>query len=172
MRSHTSEPLTADAFLPFGTVISADGSHLNANAGTAQRFDRVAEIKNLRPASATLNVAVFRCQAQAASAFVVRMLEKHPGSTQAFLPMSAGRYLVIVAKPLADQDAPDLSTLRAFLDEGARGIAYHPGTWHHPMIALEHAIDFTCLVYEDGTAGDCTEFALPESNRVGVSLIG
>ena len=100
------------------------------------------------------------------------MLEKHPGSTQAFVPMSTGRYLVIVAEALGDQNAPDLSTLRAFLVEGARGIAYHPGTWHHPMIALEQPLDFTCLVYEDGSSGDCVEFAIEESNRASVSLIG
>ena len=172
MRSLSSETITPEAFKSFGTLISAEGSAQDANAETARRFDRVAEIQNLRPASATLNVAVFRCAPQSASPFVVGMLEKHPGSTQAFIPMNPGRYLVIVAEALADQSAPDLSTLRAFLIEGARGVAYHPGTWHRPMIALDRPLDFTCLVYEDGSSSDCTEFRVPESNQVSVALIG
>ena len=63
------------------------------------------------------------------------------------------RYLVIVT---LGGDAPDLSTLAAFIAHGTEGISYRPGVWHHPMIALDHETDFICLVWEDGSRDDCT----------------
>jgi ureidoglycolate lyase len=68
--------------------------------------------------------------------------------------MNARRYLVVVAE---GNDSPDLATLSAFIAEGTQAIAYHPGIWHHPMIALDAAIDFVCVVFDDGTADDCVE---------------
>ena len=37
----------------------------------------------------------------------------------------------------------------------ARGITYKPGVWHHPLIVLDRPADFACLIWEDGSAGDC-----------------
>ena len=38
---------------------------------------------------------------------------------------------------------------------------FYVGVWHHPMIALDAPIDFTCLVWEDGSEGDCEVAPLP-----------
>ena len=59
-------------------------------------------------------------------------------------------------------EAPDLSTARAFIASATQGVSYRPGVWHHPMIALDAPIDFTCLVWEDGTDGDCVVSPLPQ----------
>jgi ureidoglycolate lyase len=85
--------------------------------------------------------------------FTVRTLEKHPLSTQLFVPLGAERYVVVVA--LGDA-APDLSTLSAFLASGKQGITYHPGVWHHTLMALDQPTDFSCLVWEDGGRDDCS----------------
>ena len=149
-----AEPLEVAAFAPYGAVVSADradvASHA-ANQGTAQRRDFLVELANRRPA-ARLNVASFRCAPWRGSCLRLTSLEKHPASSQLFVPMNARRYLVVVA--LGDE-APALHTLRAFVAPSTAAVAYHPGIWHHPMIALDQAIDFTCLVYEDGGAADC-----------------
>ena len=154
MRSLTAEALRAEAYQPYGDVVSADRADVAAkpaNQGTAARRDHLAGITSLR-AAATLNVCSFRCAPRTAWPLDVALLEKHPLSTQVFIPMNARRYLVLVA--LGDE-APDLATARAFIATGTQGVSYRPGVWHHPMIALDDAIDFTCLVWEDGTAGDC-----------------
>ena len=144
-------------YRPYGEVIAAAGQARAANAGTARRFVRLATLEYLR-ASATPNLCVFRVEPAAANPFPVRMLERHRHSTQAFIPMAgAERYLVVVC---GGADAPELSTLKAFLASGAQGITYRPGIWHHPLIALDRTADFTCLVYEDGGAGDCEECAI------------
>jgi ureidoglycolate lyase len=134
----------------------------SANQGTARRFDHLASLENLRPGRATLNVAVFRCAPRPPPPLAVGLLEKHPASTQIFIPMNARRYLVIVALGGA---LPDLSTLAAFVATGAQGISYFPGVWHHPMIALDGEIDFTCLIWEDGSEDDCTVVHYGEGER-------
>lgn len=159
------ERLTAGAYAPYGDVISADRDDVTAreaNMGTAARRNFVAEMRNVRP-DARLNVASFRCAPRATEALSLTLLEKHPRSTQAFIPMNASRYLVVVA---LGGDAPDLSTLRAFEALGTQGITYHPGVWHHPMIALDAPTDFTCLVWEDGTEDDCVVHDLAQPVRV------
>lgn len=161
-RTHlVAAPLTADAYAPYGAVASStrdDVSAKAANQGTAARRDHLVDLENHRP-HAKLNVASFRCAPHTQWPRALALLEKHPHSTQLFVPMNARRYLVVVA--LGDE-APDLSTARAFVASATQGVSYRPGVWHHPMIALDDATDFTCMVWEDGTPGDCVVHALAE----------
>jgi ureidoglycolate lyase len=68
--------------------------------------------------------------------------------------MVVSRYLVCVAPTRAD-GAPELDGLTAFLCGPGQGVAYAPGTWHHPMVALDTLAEFSMLAWEDGSAGDC-----------------
>jgi ureidoglycolate lyase len=152
-----AQPLNLESYSPYGRVIMASPRGepgRPANRGTARRFNHLAPMEDLRPGAATLNVCVFRCAPRLAFPLPVALLEKHPASTQVFLPMNARRYLIIVAR---GGDRPDLTTVAAFIATGAQGVSYHPGVWHHPMIALDAEIDFSCLVWEDGTESDCVE---------------
>lgn len=155
-----AKPLTAEAFAPFGDVVSAGlRSGSSANQGTAVRFDWSAALVNARGA-AKPNLAVFRSTPQPLP-FTVKLLERHPHSTQAFLPMICARFLVCVA-PTASDGGPDVSQLRAFICGPGQGINYRPGCWHHPIIALEGPAEFAMLAWEDGSPGDCEERALSE----------
>lgn len=161
MRTIERESLTSESYVGFGDVIAAnERSSRPANQGTAQKSERLAELVEDR--SARANVSVFRCTPRALP-HLVTLLEKHPASTQVFVPMNAERYLVIVA--LGDHE-PDLTTLRAFEANGLQAISYRPGVWHHPMVALDHETDFFCLVYEDGTSRDCVEHAIPPNEQI------
>jgi ureidoglycolate lyase len=153
-------PLTADAFRPFGDVVSAGLSAGGvANQGTAQRYDRCAKLASTR-AGATPNLAVFRSAPQPLP-FTAKLLERHPCSSQAFLPMRCARLLVIVA-PTAKDGAPDLGGLRAFVCGPGQGVNYHAGTWHHPIVALDEPAELAMLAWEDGTVLDCEERRLAE----------
>ncbi len=154
-KSIAAEPLKRETYRPFGAVVAADPAHpwKSANNGTAERYNHLGELRNDRPARATPNLCVFRSAAFTDPTFSVKLLERHPHSTQLFVPMTdSARYLVVVA---GGGDSPDLTTLRAFIAKSGQGITYHPGTWHHPLIALDHTTDFACVVYEDDSAGDC-----------------
>ncbi|MFO0760274.1 MAG: ureidoglycolate lyase [Byssovorax sp.] len=165
-----AQPLTVAAYSPYGHVLMASPRGepgKEANQGTARRFDHLAPIDDLRPGKARLNLSVFRCAPRDLAIFRITLLEKHPASTQVFIPMNARRYLVIVA---LGGDAPDMSTLAAFVATGRQGISYLPGIWHHPMIALDDEIDFSCLVWEDGSTEDCTVVPLPAGQEIPVIL--
>jgi ureidoglycolate lyase len=145
-----AEPLTSARYRPYGDVIAA-GVSSPANQGTARRSDFLAELRSLRP-RAKPNLCVFRCLPFRGRVFPVRLLERHAFSTQVFLPLgSSARCLIIVA---LGGPRPDLSTLRAFLLDGPRGVSYRPGIWHHPMVVLGRRTDMACLVWEDGTPRD------------------
>ncbi|KAM0287198.1 hypothetical protein ACHAQH_000512 [Verticillium albo-atrum] len=122
--------------------------------------------------------------------FRVRILERHPFTTQTFSPLASGShaastgYLVIVAPSMAPgpQDAglpvpsadartpgrgiPDLGALRAFVATGAQAVTYGAGTWHAPMVALGPAgtsVEFVVTQFANGVAEeDCQEVVFGE----------
>jgi len=156
-----AQPITPEAYRAYGQVIAArdDLPFKPANFGSAKRFNYLADVLNLRPDSGRFNLCIFRCSAFTQPEMTIKMLEKHPFSTQVFMPMQDGKYVTIVAQ---GGDNPDLSTLAAFIIEGAQGISYLPGIWHYPMTALGRQLDLACLVFEDETKGDCTVADLSE----------
>lgn len=146
------EPLTATAFAPFGDVIEADAASevFPINDGTAQRHHAIARVDCAALDGEPL-ISLVRAQPRALP-FDIVMLERHPLGSQAFVPLSPSRYIVVVA---AAPDAPP----RAFLAADGQGINYRRGVWHHPLLALEQASDF--LVIDRGGAGDnCDEVQL------------
>lgn len=149
------EPLTADAFAPFGQVVSAGhGQGTAANQGTAVRFNWAAQLQNLR-AGAQPNLAVFRSVARTLP-LELKLLERHRYTSQAFLPLIVGRMLVCVAPNLPD-GTPNLQQLRAFVGQPGQGVNYAAGVWHHPIVALDQDAELAMLAWEDGTAQDCEE---------------
>lgn len=153
-----ARPLTAAEFAPFGRVVAGgDGAGRPVNAGTAMRFDPDAGLGH-RTAASLPRLGIYRCQPQDVPARVP-LLERHPHSSQTFLPLTAPRYLVVVAPagPLRSDHA------RAFLAGAAQAITYAPGIWHSPMIALDRESDFAMLMWETGRDDDTDveDLALP-----------
>ncbi len=147
--------LTPDAYGPYGKVLMASPRGETGevtNLGTALRFDDVVDCTNSRGPSAALKVKIFRSKPVPLERRPLALLEKHPCSTQLFIPMNASRYIALVA---LGGDHPDLSTLAAFVAEGPQGISYGPGVWHHPMLTLDTETDFVVFVHEDGSPEDC-----------------
>ncbi len=109
------------------------------------------------PAGGTPALATFRVQAQPLAG-PWRLLERHRFGSQTFVPLQAGRWVVLVARGDA---APDLATLAAFEALPLQGVTLHAGTWHHPLIALEGGL---FLVLERaGAEVDCEVVQLSHS---------
>jgi ureidoglycolate lyase len=124
----TASALSADAFAPFGQVLSAASAarQFTINGGNTERFHDLAELS--AGADGRLIVSLFRGQPRALP-FAVSMLERHPLGSQAFLPLGERPYLVVVAPPGAP---PSPASVRAFLAAPGQGVNYAPGVWHHP----------------------------------------
>lgn len=135
------EPLTREAFAPFGDVIEKAGAtSFETNQGTAVRYHDLARVDLTADQGRTL-VSIFEATVPATLPVHLRLLERHPISSQAFVPLGKSPFVIVVA---TGGDQPDLSSIRAFRANGQQGINFRPATWHHPLIALERA-DFLVI---------------------------
>ncbi|MCC5811676.1 MAG: ureidoglycolate lyase [Ectothiorhodospiraceae bacterium] len=161
MLTLTTRPLTREAFAPFGDLIETAGAeHFPINNGSTERYHDLAQVQLLGEGARPL-ISIFRGQ-PFTTPLTIRMLERHPLGSQAFVPLSNRPYLVVVAEAGPE---PDTSTLRAFFVRGNQGVNYHAGVWHHPLLALEQESDF--LVVDRGGPGhNCDEYTLPETVTV------
>jgi len=162
MREMTPEPLTAEAFAPFGRVIEAsdDAVRLDINQGHAIRYDRLAELDVAEGGGAGV-ISLFRARPLAEP--VLRVFERHPLGSQTFMPLSGRPYLVAVA-PAGDFDPAAIHLFRA---DGHQGVHYRKGTWHHFLLVLDADSDF--LVIDRAGPGDnCDELALGSDDEVRV----
>jgi ureidoglycolate lyase len=146
------EPLTRGVFAPFGEVIELDDArHYTINDGYAERYHDLARL-DVAEAGGRPLLNIFRAKPRELP-LRIRMVERHPLSSQAFLPLAAMPFLVVVAPP---GQAPGPGDLRAFVTRGQQGVNYARGTWHHPLIAFGRPGDF--LVVDRGGGGEnCDE---------------
>ncbi|MEM1314472.1 MAG: ureidoglycolate lyase [Pseudomonadota bacterium] len=134
-----AEPLTAEAFAPFGAVIAPDPARAVAiNDGWTDRHHALAAA-DLAGGGAILSI--FRGRPRPLTAV---LLERHPHGSQAFVPLGGRPWLTVVAEA---RDGP----LRAFLCAGDQGVQIGRGVWHHPLLTLA-AQDFLVVDREDPAA--------------------
>jgi ureidoglycolate lyase len=145
------QPLTAQAFAPFGDVVEAGSSAKTINRGTTQYFSDLARV-DVTPESGRPRVSVYRVTPYRLP-MSLAMLERHPLGSQLFMPLRGEKFLVVVA-PRGDRIEP--SSVRAFVANGAQGVNYHPGTWHHPVIALNENSEFL-VIDREGPGANCDE---------------
>lgn len=162
MREMTPEPLTAEAFAPFGCVIEASDAavKIDINQGHAIRYDRLAEA-DVADEGGVPVISIFR--AQPLEEPVLRIFERHPLGSQSFVPLTRRPYLVAVAPP-GDFDPAQIRLFRA---EGDQGVHYGKGTWHHFLLVLDPGADFL-VVDRAGAGGNCEEVALAAGEHVRV----
>ena len=157
MKTLAIEPLTREAFAPFGDVIELEGAkQIPINLGTTIRYHDLAKVDVTDEAGRTL-VNLFRGQPRALP-FEITMMERHPLGSQAFIPLNDKPYLVVVA-PAGELDE---SKIRAFVTSGWQGVNYAKGVWHHPLLALGEVSDFI-VVDRGGDGHNLNEQNLRES---------
>jgi ureidoglycolate lyase len=179
------QELNQDLFSGFGTVIENPAPSLapsqtcevppkavQANQGSALKYLDVTHMKDLyasgtpskQAAKAVMNMFVCAPRSllpskspQVEGLFPVEILERHPYTTQTFIPLglsksetNQNRYLVIVAPslppspkdeslpvpsvsadsgPLPGRGLPDLMRIKAFVANGSQAVTYGAGTW-------------------------------------------
>ncbi|CCN69428.1 ureidoglycolate lyase [Vibrio nigripulchritudo] len=147
------EPLTKDAFSPFGDVIESEGSEFFLiNNGSTKRFHHLAQADTSAYGGNTI-ISIFEAT-PLSYPLDIEMLERHPLGSQAFMPLFGNPFLIVVA---AGSDKPDANTLRAFLSNGKQGVNYHKGVWHHPVLALSSNDQFL-VVDRNGEGSNCDEY--------------
>ncbi len=144
------EPLTREAYAPFGQVIETDGAHhYPINAGKTERYHDLAEIELAGPEARPL-ISIARGQPYSLP-LELRLLERHPLGSQAFHPLSPRPFLSIVAP---DENGHP-GRPRAFLTRPGQGINMRRNVWHGVLTPLDEMADF--LIVDRGGAGNNLE---------------
>lgn len=163
MKKITPELLTADAFAPYGDVIECvdNAEQSEINYGHTTRFHDLAAL-NLVADNGTPLVSIFR-STPLPLPIQIKVMERHPLSSQAFYPLGNQPYLVAVAKKGDFNPA----NIKVFIAVPNQGVNYHAGTWHHYSLALNEVSDF--LVIDRGGEGDnCDEVFLEEGDAISI----
>ncbi len=148
------EPLTSERFAPYGDVIEA--SLDKSNAMNEARFERFDDLCDIDLDDGDVAISVARCRTPTSLPLRVDMVERHPLGSQAFVPLTRSRMVVVVAPP---GESVDASQLRAFVTNGRQGINYHRGTWHMPLIASDAGQEFL-VVDRGGEESNCEQHML------------
>ncbi|MCJ1458538.1 hypothetical protein MMC28_008911 [Mycoblastus sanguinarius] len=210
-------PLTPNSFAAFGSVITSPlpafttaipsppptGSVL-ANQNTALKYPNISPFtsnyhQSPSGAPAQPTMSLFAClprtlrpspTSKNASIFDIRILERHPYTTQTFVPLSPSsnaKAIIIVAPTLPSppppsmltpyfpqskqSGPPDLTNLKAFVAEPGIGVTYGVGTWHAPMVVVGKRVDFVVSQFMSGREGeDCQEVEVGEGLEVVVNM--
>ncbi|MGA0601939.1 ureidoglycolate lyase [Caulobacter sp. KR2-114] len=159
-RSLVPEPLTAEAFASFGDVIEASdrAERLPINYGWTTRYNDLARL-DVGDGGGHAIVSLFR--ARPLEPPLLKVFERHPAGSQAFMPLHGRPYLVAVA-PAGDFDP---AAVRLFRAAPSQGVNYAKGVWHHFLLALEAESDF--LVIDRAGPGDnLDEVFLAEADQI------
>ncbi|HKP77658.1 MAG TPA: ureidoglycolate lyase [Phenylobacterium sp.] len=161
MLSLTPELLTADAFAPFGDVIEASerAEVMPINYGWTTRFHALADV-----AVGDGHAIISILRSRPLTPLVLKVFERHPLGSQAFMPLSGRPFLVAVA-PRGDFDP---AAVRIFRAEAGQGVNYARGTWHHFLLALEAESDFL-VVDREGAGENLEEIALAQADWIAVA---
>lgn len=142
------EPLTPEAFAPFGDVLSVEGrERLPINLYPGVDVFR-ADFHTNRPMEWLLTRNDVRD-------FRILYLERHMELTQAFISLGGKPFIQTVAAPDArlEDDVPALDEIKAFMVPGDVATNMHPGTWHEPPFGLVDGQTFLYTSHADLTAG-------------------
>ena len=127
-RTLVAEPLTAEAFAPWGDVIEASGTSFPINGGMCDRFHDRARME-FEGGRAGVSLGWGRPY-PLPHAF--RLVERHPLGSQAFLPMSEEPFLVVVAPDEGGRPGRP----RAFITRPGQGVNYLRNVWHGVLTPL------------------------------------
>ncbi|SMX44876.1 ureidoglycolate lyase [Actibacterium lipolyticum] len=149
----TIQPLTAQAFAPFGDVLDCAGDPDKIiNQGLCGRFHDRAQM-DFGP-DGRAGISLFKAQPRALP-LTLDLMERHPDGSQAFIPMSEHPFLVITAPDDGGKPGAPL----AFLTSPGQGINFHRGTWHGVLTPL-HAPGLFAVIDRIGNTPNLEEHTL------------
>ena len=132
MREIFIQPLTREAFAPFGDVIETEGAHsfpdqprhVHALPRLGQGRDNGRQCANL--------ISLLRGKPYELP-LKLEMVERHPFGSQAFVPLSQKPFLVVAAHEQPDGPSEPV----AFLTKPGQGVNIHRNVWHGILTPLE-----------------------------------
>lgn len=159
-RTLLCQPLTRQAFAPYGDVLGGDvTSGLFINGGTSEKIALGDPSLTAQAGEPSLNL--YRARANPLP-FTAVELERHCVGSQSFIPLASVPFVVVVAlgDPANHGKTPLESSIAAFWIDGSCGVTFKPGTWHHPLLSQRDG-DYVVLERR-GPVVDCEIQALKQ----------
>ena len=103
-----AEPLTAEAYAPFGQIVEPGRCQLHCSDG-----QYTARLMTLEPAPSR-----------------VSKVNRHFDHVQLFVPLDSAPMLLVVAPAHVSGEPFDPNTVRAFVNDGSKAFTFGVGTWH------------------------------------------
>ena len=140
MKEIEIRPLTRTGFAPFGEVIDMEGArNFPINAGKCIRYHDLAKIETTGEKARPM-ISLLRGEPYTLP-LTLRMVERHPLGSQAFIPLSGNPFLVIVAEETETGPSEPL----AFRTEPGQGVNIGRNVWHGILTPLEASSDFAVV---------------------------
>lgn len=133
VRTVVAEPLTPEAFAPYGEVIGPEGRErlpINLYGGTIDAYNIPCRADE--PFEWLVNRMRYR-------GLRIHNLERHAHLQQAFVPMDGAPFICAVAAADAElvDDVPASDEVRAFIVPGNRGVQLDVNVWHEPPFPMQ-----------------------------------
>lgn len=155
-----AQPLSKSAFANFGEVIELEGAtQMTINDGLTTRFHDLFTIDVANHHGKPI-VSMFHTTPLPLP-HRVRVMERHPHGSQAFLPTDELPFLVLVAAAVAPSTAITAADLSLFITNGKQGVNFYKNTWHHYQIVLGTPRNFI-VVDRGATDKNLEEMAIEE----------
>ena len=137
-----ARPLDAALLAPYATVLVAPD-------GKARAIPEVMAIGDAPGAHAF----TILCPAPVTGPINIAALERHPHSAQSFVPLVAGRWLILVA-PTTATGEPDLGAALAFIAGPEDAICIGRDVWHAGLTVLDRPAQFGMIMWKAESAED------------------
>jgi ureidoglycolate lyase len=138
------QPLTKEAFAPFGDVIDVPEA-----PGRTYYNDALGNLRPDAQANLSLSLKAETPDRPLRSDY----MERHEFSSQTFVPLDVERWLIVVA-PHTSAGGPDVAGMKVFIATGRQGVTYRPNTWHHGLTVLDRPGRFAVFMWLNGGKGD------------------
>ena len=140
MKTVRIQPLTREAFAPFGQVIEWEGApNFPINAGKCTRYHDLAKIETTGEKARPM-ISLLRGEPYALP-LELGMVERHPLGSQAFVPLTDFPFLVVVAEETEDGPAEPI----AFRTAPGQGVNIGRNVWHGILTPLDGVSDFAVV---------------------------
>jgi len=127
--------ISKDNFSKYGQLISTQNiESKNINEETTKSFYDLVNIE-IYGEDKECRINIFK-SIKRTFPLEINMLENHPLSSQAFIPLQNTNFIVVVA-PVSDK--PNINLIEAFHVLPEECINFKPKVWHFPLIATENS---------------------------------
>ena len=164
------EPLTREAFAPYGSVIDwPTESEKNAfELRSSDRFDFFPNLSSLACDHDCMHVGIATHYKRP---YRTVNMERHYHTEELMVPLTNPIVLVFAKNDgLTPSEEPDINKVKAFLINTTQGVVVNTGVWHWTPFAVGGDSRILCIFAGNTSAKDCDVRKFPDGQVLEIKL--